>query len=245
MATAAESTGVCIPNHDCFFFKLPREIRDEIYRYLFKGTYIIDMLPNYTPSNECSCSKILRVSKAVSHEAAEILYSESIFEPCLDLVRDRAYSKLAKDFTSRMMNLRFRIGVYPFWMTNLSLIGDTLLDEFTGTDITRNCMQIIFYLLADGLGSKSPPLPALKMLGGFCAVRVELHSRLSDAKREVPQLESDHVKRGMRTIKQYLEDALGPAAPGYSGTPGQRDYYGYLTFKPHQYLMKKSSLEVK
>lgn len=73
------------PQYGGALFLLPREIRDEIYGFLFKGRYraawILHLphtklrIPNYDQSD----FSILRLSKAIGSEATEILYSENVF----------------------------------------------------------------------------------------------------------------------------------------------------------------------
>lgn len=73
--------------HGGGLFTLPRKIRDEIFRLLVKGKYLV---PRHTgPGHKVSFLKretfdepnlvVVWVSKAVSHEAQQVLYSESIF----------------------------------------------------------------------------------------------------------------------------------------------------------------------
>ncbi|KAF6229506.1 hypothetical protein HO173_011546 [Letharia columbiana] len=74
--------------HGGALFTLPREIRDEIYRLLVKGRHCVflpsepvhgDTLTDGIDKFDKHDLVILRTSKAISREAHEILYSESIF----------------------------------------------------------------------------------------------------------------------------------------------------------------------
>ena len=71
------------PKHGGALYRLPREIRDEIYRLLLNGHY--RRVHRYSSKKKHICNDansgfaILRVSKVVSCEATEILYSDSVF----------------------------------------------------------------------------------------------------------------------------------------------------------------------
>ena len=59
------------------FFKVPREIRDEIYRLVLNGRYALShFLPAAKNKNDLA---LLKVSKAIRHEASKIWLSESTF----------------------------------------------------------------------------------------------------------------------------------------------------------------------
>ena len=63
MAMGPEPEGICVATNQGALFKLPREIRDEIYSYLVKSSYILAFWTH--PKFNADLS-ILRVSKAVS-----------------------------------------------------------------------------------------------------------------------------------------------------------------------------------
>ena len=82
------------PTHGGAVFRLPREIRDTIYRLLVRGRYSANVEPNRSPPY--LDLSVLRVSKLISHEAMEILYSESVFVFVIDMNDHRTYLKAEK-----------------------------------------------------------------------------------------------------------------------------------------------------
>lgn len=117
----AETISISVPNDDGILFKLPREVRDKIYRYLVKGTYVIAVPPSQTSTANFYAASdlgfsvhgpdlgILRVSKALSHETIELLFAESIFESWLSFVKDGPYIQYAKEASDRMMIIKYHI----------------------------------------------------------------------------------------------------------------------------------------
>lgn len=154
-------------------------------------------------------SSILRVSKAFSHEALRVLYAESIFESWLDFVEDAPYTECAKKVTDPMMKLKFHIigldgrsqiqfdpeGLFRAYFENMEDICETTINRFTGTDITRNYMHIIFHSTSKFNNSFTtrPLFESLKKLGGFRTVRVDLRSSLPIFEKDNPQVSSDHM----------------------------------------------------
>lgn len=71
-------------------FSLPRELRDEIYRYLLNGRYLsIQSWMHHERSRPPHMAKmaIFRVSKATFDEATSVFYSESVFIHHIDLIQ--------------------------------------------------------------------------------------------------------------------------------------------------------------
>ena len=68
--------------------KLPREIRDEIYRHLLKGHYRFeDNSRRMRPRTQKPNLTLFSVSRATYDESSSVLYSESVFRFALDRVR--------------------------------------------------------------------------------------------------------------------------------------------------------------
>lgn len=147
------------------FFLFPREIRDQIYKDLLGTTYIvygqsfkkdhIARMFNAVPSPPSLA--ILQTSKAIKHEAEEVLYDYGIFayffnfvaSTELDLVRtpDRKQR-------GRMRNVHFVFDMRSYNRDDEEdfdrevqddLVAATV-DRFTGTkELTRNTCQIKFW----------------------------------------------------------------------------------------------------
>lgn len=269
MAQSPETIGICAPDGQGILAKLSREIRDEIYRYLVKGRYVFAVPPcsTFVARFDATCDtgfdvgaadlSILRVSKSVGGEALALLYAESIFELCLDFVETGPYTQYAKEVTDRVMKVKCHIvdlgGRIPERLSgaclkNIEEFCETTIDHFTGTDITRNCMQIVFYPTADfrlSIAYMSSLFQSLRRLEGFRTVRVEFHSSSPVFERKDPQLARSLMDEVMGATKPHLEPALGPATSGYFGKPGGWDFYAYLTFHPHRHLVKRLGQEAK
>lgn len=124
--------------------KLPRELRDEIYRNLLVEIYdVIEPLELNTfgrfevsKAQEAKSDHhkthriqdvigfpILRASQQISREATEILYNESTFRYQVDIFHEGEYPKIpSKEATSRMMNV------------NLLIFGITMTKLIPGVD---------------------------------------------------------------------------------------------------------------
>ncbi|CAF9909898.1 MAG: hypothetical protein ALECFALPRED_006103 [Alectoria fallacina] len=265
MVSIPETVDDCGPNDGGILFKLSPEVRDEIYRYLVKGRFVIVVSPWTFAARFNATSDpifdvdgadfaILRASKTFSPEAIEMLYTESTFEFWLDFDEFGPYTQHAKGVTDRMMKLKYHIvglggafqtqwdseGLSRSYLENMKDICESTIDHFTGTEITRHSMQIILHSTTELDNAFTSPLfQSLKRLGGFRGVRVEFRSSLPVLERNEPQIASDHMNEVMRAARAHLEPALGPATPGYFSSPGVFDFYGYLTFRPNQYLVKR------
>ena len=181
------------PSHGGALFLLPREIRDEIYRLLVKGRYLADKPLNYSngggttnygksngekindenkdnidgeeilSEDEGPDFSIFRVSKFLSDEAREILYSDSVFRFIIDwsfpIGNEIAHGKLhrLKKVASLMMNVVLDVECpyfdYAEWFysrectkyveTLEQSIGLTM-DLFGDVDIIRHSLHLRF-----------------------------------------------------------------------------------------------------
>ena len=264
MPTSPEAVGPSVPNDDGILAEMPREIRDETYRYLVKGSYIL-----YRPHYMASMARdkalrhgwnleidpdgpnfnILRVSKAFNLEARRVLYTESIFESWLDFAEYAPYKPLANKITDGMMKLRFNIfglgdgSVYQFspkfrprpYLKKMEDICRDTLDHFTGTEITRNYVHIFFYPNNELEAELNGPLfRSLENLSNFRAVRIDFTSTFFAVDTNNPQLAIHHQTRVTQAIKARLEPALGPAVAQQSYNRCYTQYYVYLVFHPHR-----------
>ena len=121
---------------------LPPEIRDMIYRYLVKGTYLLDVYPDSTFSRFQDIAvnaeltgpfvkrkiiysdlNILRVSKTISDEAMAILYSESTFRIYVQFNKDQTLRLWSTPALKRMMTIELCVNVH----TRLALASHAFL----------------------------------------------------------------------------------------------------------------------
>ena len=112
MATFSSSTSPASlgnSQHEAGLFLLPRELRDEIYRLVLKGHYVI-RVESAKRNSSAKATKnrdlsILMVSKAIWHEASDIWLSESTFQfriSYFDLFHEYGFITLHDRLTARM-----------------------------------------------------------------------------------------------------------------------------------------------
>lgn len=260
------------PNHGCPLFRLPREIRDEIYRLLVKGRYLAHKpitqhdhsrhkCPNIKSSDSessnsepsvCDFSNresdvdtkdglylsVLRVSKDISREAQEILYSESRFRFFINI--HYVFARKDDDVIGRFHRLKRVASVMK--NVDLDVCGWSMetvdwfqpdarilernagaIDLFGGTDIKRQELHIRIL----GCGSrvlKGTSLSAicqrLKVLFGFRVATVEVMlargllvgpAYLRFDKTNPSSDARDLVYRITQAVTEQLEPAFGPA----------------------------------
>ena len=102
-------------------FKLPRELRDKIYKNLFCHTYTVygqkswhsDRIGNSLPEAKPDLS-ILPCCRAVSEEAKLALYSNAVFRFALSVGTEGLVPPLPRSVMDRMMNVDFIVNVAWF-----------------------------------------------------------------------------------------------------------------------------------
>ncbi|KAL9636100.1 MAG: hypothetical protein Q9164_003040 [Protoblastenia rupestris] len=137
--------------------RLPREVRDAIYRYLVCGTYTVDW-PKFLEGSVISSSftkdkkdtGILRVSKKVNTETEQLMYTDSLFvftflyTSFADVVQ---FEEPHVDGDSnRMMNVHFEVDVRgaashvtkDFDASDTQIASEATLRKFCGGGVNRN-----------------------------------------------------------------------------------------------------------
>ena len=232
-------------------FRLPREIRDKIYRLLVKGCYQTTK-PCFS-GNRTDVGKddrpdlsILRVSKTVGSEAMEILYSESVFN--LVMASDVFFGRLVDKNPDRLKRIAPMINhailFFCGWsMANAdSKLETSMIDmsNFFGGVIKRQSLRVRIlacyrYLLEGTVLIRF--CQRLKAFVGFRTVSVEVLSpqqmlrgpsyyELDDP--EIDRDMCDVVSRLTLALAEQLEPAFGPAVSGFkpvaSNVPFQSDF---------------------
>ena len=106
--------------------KLPREIRDEIYRHVLKGHYCFKDLSGEMRSNTQKPDLALfSVSKATYDESSSMLYSESVFRFGFDRITEKFNPTMypPEPTVRRMMNIELVFDCCGCWH---SWYSDTL-----------------------------------------------------------------------------------------------------------------------
>ena len=164
-----ESTGTTIgalsPTHGGNIFKLPREIRDQIYRNLFRQTFLVygkqfwdsDRIGNTLPEGKLDIA-ILLCCKVISEEATPVFYDNAIFRFALSFDYKKPAPGLPSHITDRMMNVDVVVDVagwgdamrngsfceykHPYHMQWWS---QHVVKAFTGTNVKRKTCGIKFW----------------------------------------------------------------------------------------------------
>ena len=239
--------------------KLPREIRDKIYRYLVKDHYRSKAHDWIFEPPDYPHSAVLRLSKAISHEAITLMYSESTFIYFINYSSGGVYPhQTLESVAQRLMKIDLHLFdliepcslfdlIEPCsalfydaaYQKNKENICEAIIAQFTGTKITRTSMHITLHSvksLTSLIGMlKTPFCPALGEFKGFRTLEVELCCRLTDDEISDAERTGYEVTRTMEAFKERLSPALGPATYRSNGVSGGFHCIGQLTFHPHQF----------
>lgn len=203
-------------------FTIPREIRDEIYRMPVKRHYIA--FPAVNSPRNCKCIicrsntekpdlAILRVSRAISDEAQEMIYSESLFE-----YQNRDYynapsSKPPAQLVNRMRKVLVSIGGLRLknrYSVSLGIYEGTI-DSLSGDRVVRHSCHIQFLIHRPNdidLVTRHL-LPRLAMLTGFRTILVQVS--LQDGFHLYMTNERDGYEARLEQVRKIMEDALEPS----------------------------------
>ncbi len=249
------------PKHGGALFTLPREIRDEIYRVLVKGRHNVYF--NVEDEEGGTFTKptvldkpdlvILQIPRAISHEAGEILYSESVFrygmnfkaskvlQPPAHLVsRMKKVKMLVGNLTSRSDSRIYR-DTHPSYIPRMTAIFKATFDNFLGAQTLRDTCHVQLTDFEPGMTKQlsSYILPKLKDFTGFRTVLVEIcleEKCLARVQWECSQSIGSEKKtiakvgRVRWAIKNAMEPTLGPATDTDNG------YAISLEFHPRQHV---------
>ena len=264
--TSLSTRSTPLGNSQCggSLFTFPRELRDKIYRLLVKKHYIIYITQSknsiVTPTKDEHDFAILQVSKAVSHEASDTLYSEGVFRFSIDFSM-LGILVLPSQLTDRMKNVEFDFSGLSIWHSQLfppysfpkyqdhiNTICHSTIADFTGTEIMRNRLHVRF--LAGGpaiIDTLSVHIiERLKALVGFRTVILEIVPvRVSLGEMGWPigyqeefwRMRKTTATRIMREMRHTLEPTWGPATEGY------HEEVQLLTFHPGKHAVNSNEKE--
>lgn len=231
--------------HGGALFTLPREIRDVIYRFLVKGRYLV--FRHLESEHRVSFIEgesidnpdliIFRISKAISHEAQQIHYSESIFQYEVPFYT-KTKLQSTKEAVSRMQKIDLDIyglkdavstyyynpsGEFYIPPIHMPIVCGTILDDFTGTEILRDTLHITLHKSSPEVISplRSYVLPRLCALNAFRTIVLEVipqtFEKLPTTEWEYGEYKSSckwsaaEFEQVRRAIRDATEPTLGPA----------------------------------
>ena len=244
-STVSKLTSLGNPKHGGALFTLPRELRDEIYRLLVKGRHTVYIplemesggkfiLKPGSVAHEKPDLVILQTSRAISREAQEVLYSESVFRYCMNFQADKALEPSAQ-LVSRMKKVKMIVSslasesdhymyrsTHPSYQRRMAAICQATIDGFTGAHILRDTCHVTF---VDFKPDMIEPLicdilPKMRVCTGFRTVLMEVS--LDDQYEALVRWEKSQrtgsegkttakVERIRQAIKSAMEPTLGPA----------------------------------
>lgn len=254
-----KSTALGNSRHGGALFTLSRELRDEIYRLLAKkryNIYITRCKPSYDTQKKSDLA-MLEVSRAISHEASSILYSEAIFGFAVDFsAHDNML--LSSRITKRMRNVELDLtGILPSLLSpppsfsttytyqkQYNTIFQSAITDLLGADIARNSLRIrlicrhaiIKPFFADILERAKGPMRVRKLILEV----VPIHAAFEEVKwqRDLQRwgwsLCEDQAVQRRQDIKHMLEPTLGHAAEEYE------EYVQHFTLHPGQHAIKST-----
>ena len=225
------------PKHGGALFTLPREVRDDIYRLVVRKRYVIYITRRVShasaPSRDKHDFAILQISKAINHEASNILYAESVFRFSMNFYSYKV-SSVPAHLANRMRNAEIDFhGLsydsplsYPYEDTND--IFDAAFANFPGTDIRRNHLHIrLFDCFPGKITMLSTHLSKrLNAFIGFHTVLIEVDSvctlylrrvRSTNVQKSFEDLEEEMTILMAQQILRILTPVLGPAQTAVPG----------------------------
>ena len=237
--------------------KLPREIRDEVYRYLVKGSYhLLHLVPFFVhPRHRRNRDKFdptaLHLSKTIHHEAAEVYFSESLF--AINLFYIGTMNKVPQQSFDRMMNIGFlvRDDIRDINNDNTAT-WETTIKQFNSAKPIRGKIHVVFDIHST-LKLPSVPNDIFRSSGTLTRYRVVFleafvaFDHINRDRRGSPAAE-EAIKRCdekgdmlIATVMKDLEPTLGPAIfhRSKSQPPTARHRYRFsfmLEFRPQEYM---------
>lgn len=228
------------PNHGGALFTIPREVRDEIYRLVVRKRYTVYFTrPKsdvFVPSRDKHDLAILQVSKAINHEASDILYAESVFRLSINFSSDEV-SSVPAHLANRMTNVELdfqdlayltRLFSSPRFHKNVNAICHAANAIFASNDIKRNLLHIRFFGCCPGMMAilSSDFSKTLNAFIGFRTVVIEVVSvcarylvrvRSMGIEKSFGDLQKETAIIMGQQIMDILTPTLGPAETAVHG----------------------------
>ena len=226
------------PNHGGALFTIPPEVRDEIYRLVVRKRYTVYITrPKsevFLPSRDDLA--ILKVSKAINHEASDILYAESVFRLSMNFSSDEV-SSVPAHLANRMTNVELnfqdlayfpRLFSSPRFHKNVNAICHAANASFASNDIKRNLLHIRFFGCCPDMMAilSSDFSKTLNAFIGFRTVVIEVVSvcarylvrvRLMGIEKSFGDLQKETTIAMGQQILAILTPTLGPAETAVHG----------------------------
>ena len=219
-------------------FILPREIRDEVCRFLVKRRYTVIYPPKSASGTTYAGNMtavdifdlaIFHISHAIGHEVQAVLYSESTFRYFIDFSIN-VPCKPPTAVVNRMKKVEIVIkglGVYyiyekthPTYKRRMALICEATIDGFTGTQILRDVCHIRIPAFRPDMIEplESYILPTLAAFQGFRTLLFEITT-------ELERIATARFERVIEGMKDAMEPSLGPATISNGGSTIRLEFH--------------------
>ena len=235
--------------------KLPREIRDEIYRYLVKGSYhLLHPVPFFVhPRQRRNRDKFdptaLHLSKTTYHEASEVYFSESTF--AINLFYTEGMIKVPQQSFDRMISVAFLVRYDERDPNNDNgAIWETTIEQFIGAKTIRGSIHIVFDIQSSLKFTIVPNriFYSSRSLTGYRVVYLEAFIAFGQVNRDTsgsPAAE-EAIKKSdekgdllIAAVLKDLEPSLGPAILHRPTSQPDRCRFSFLLeFHPQKFMEK-------
>ena len=245
------------PKHGGALFKLPREVRDKIYRLVVRRRYIFYITRPRTgdpyPSRGTHELAVLQVSKAINYEVSDILYAESVFRFSMFFSKYKV-SSVPGHLANRMTNVEIHFQGLTFGALfvsyarlhrNTDAMWDAATAGLASTDIKRNHLNIRLFNCCPGMMTvlSSSLSKTLNAFIGFRTVLIEL---VSVCVTDLERVRSTVIEESFKvlqkqmtiTMAQQILDVLTPTlGPAEAAVPGDVSCY---VLHPQDYLARSA-----
>lgn len=221
--------------------QLPRELRDKVYGHCLNKSYVVFWCyygrRDFThPIVDLA---IFRVSKAISSEAKQVIFSRAASEATTFVFNIAFYLNMSfstppnKDATDAMMNIKFSIDlnsedmqvraeqrdqsetILPIF--SMKSICEATVDRFAGTTVIRDNFRIRLYPRGRKTGEelevfmRSHFFQTVKRFNGFRKAVAELKWRFLREKDVNSETQKEARTVQIRALQMELEPSLGPS----------------------------------
>ena len=237
--------------------KLPREIRDEIYRYLVKGVYHLRqplpfvVYPSQLRNRRRFDPAALHLSKTIHHEAAEVFFSESSF--AISLFYTKSMIKIPQQSFDRMMSIRLLVRCDERDLNNDNMeIWEATIQQLNSAKHIRRDIHVVFDIHSSLKFTTVPSkiFYSSRSLTRYRVVFLEAEMAFGQASRdtrgspaveEVIKICNEKSDLLIAAVMKDLEPSLGPATLHHQTSQIPSVYQGYkysilLEFHPHEHM---------
>ena len=200
-------------------FRLPRELRDEIYDYLLASGDL----------------QILRTSRPLSQEALRSLYRKAVFKVHMNSTNSFRNVKPSKNVVDKIQNIKIQWDLSDFSSSHNAF---EIIVLFHGYQVARGTCHVLLRFDAWRAALLRPAdIHALRILRVFRTVMLEV--KIKDSTSAISSDRLDKLRSRTLSVFRVLSDELRAAL----GSADQREDADarYLVFRPSEMLGNRFS----